>query len=107
MSYADLVAQVDRVAMAALGGEVVTYTPATGPAITPMGIFDSVFVLAKGGGMAGVEATSPAIFFRLSDLPIDPEFDDPTLMIRGLHYRVAERMPDDMGGIVLALRRIT
>lgn len=107
MAFSDLVAQVDRIAMAALGGEVVTYAPATGPAVTPIGIFDSVFVLAKGGAMAGVEATSPAIFFRLSDLPLDPELDDPTLTIRGLHYRVAERMPDDMGGIVLALRRIS
>lgn len=107
MAYADLVAAADRAAMAALGGVIVTYAPQSGPAVPVTGIFDSVFVLAKGSAMAGVGAGAPAVFFRLSDLPVDPEVDEPTLTIGGVAYHVIERMPDDMGGIVLALRRVT
>ena|SRR6185503_1017921 len=111
MAFSDLVAAADRVAMADLGGESVTYTPTVGsppPAAVPVtGIFDSKYVLAEGDAHAGVEALGPAVFFRLSDLPTDPEVDDPTLTIRGNVYRVVERRPDDMGGIVLALRLVT
>ena len=111
MAYSDLVEAADRAAMFALGGEVITYassvsTP-TGAPVQITGIFDSQFVLAKGDGNAGVEATAPAVFFRFDDLPVDPEIDEPTLTIRGIDYRVIERIPDDMGGIVLVLRTIT
>lgn len=71
------------------------------------GIFDEQYVLAKGDAEAGVEARGPAVFFRLADLPDDPEDDDPTLTIRGVDYRVVERRPDGMGGVVLALRKVT
>ena len=47
------------------------------------------------------------MFFRFSDLPVDPEDDEPTLTIGGVAYRVIERMPDDMGGIVLVIRKRT
>ena len=104
MAFADLVAQVDRAAQAALGGEVVTYKPLVGPAVPVTGIFDEQFVLAKGDANAGVEAQGPAVFFRIEDLPVDPENDDPTLTIRGQAYRVIERMRDGIGGIILAVR---
>lgn len=47
------------------------------------------------------------MFLRLSDLPTDPQVDDPQLTIKGIVYRVVERIPDDMGGIVLTLRVVS
>jgi hypothetical protein len=106
MSFASLVAQVDRAAQRLLGGELVTYAPAVGVPVQVTGIFDANYVLVTGSiGNAGVEALGPAVFFRLEDLPVDPEDDEPLLTIRGVDYKVTERRPDDMGGIVLAIRR--
>jgi len=106
-SFEDAVLAADRAAMSLLGGQLVIYAPAVGAPVTITGIFDKVFVLAKGDAKGGVEASGPAVFFRREDLPVDPEVDDPTLTIGGVAYRVIERMPDDIGGIVLALRSIT
>lgn len=106
-TFGDLVEQTDRVVQSALGGEVVTYTPESGPPYPITGVFDEQYVLAKGDALAGVEAVGPAIFFRVEDLPSDPEEDDPVLTIRGVDYRVVERRPDGIGGIVLPLRRVT
>lgn len=106
MTYADEVARADRAVQSELGGEIVTYQPQDGAAVTPIGVFDERFVLAKGDAHAGVETVGPAIFFRLEDLPVVPEDDEPTLTIRGVDYRVIERMPDGMGGVVLALRKL-
>jgi hypothetical protein len=107
MTFAELVAGADRAVHATLGGELVTYAPAEGGPVEVTGIFDAVYVLASGNAEAGVETTGPAVFLRLEDLPVDPEDDEPTLTIRGVAYRVTERRPDSMGGIVLALRRTT
>lgn len=107
MSFSALVAAADRAAQAALGGETVTYAPEVGDPVEVTGIFDENYVLAKGSAEAGVEALGPAVFFRLEDLPVDPEDDEPTLTIRSVSYSVVERRPDGMGGIVLALRRAT
>jgi hypothetical protein len=107
MAFSDLVTAADRVVHSKLGGETITYDPAgASPAVSVTGIFDEQFVLAKGDGEAGVETLGPAVFFRLEDLPVDPEDDDPTLTIRGDAYRVTQRRPDGMGGIVLAVRLI-
>lgn len=106
-AFAALIENVDRDAQRLLGGEPVIYQPKGGTAVLITGIFDSVFVLAEGNAHAGVESRGPAVFLRLDDIPSDPELDDPTLTIRGLNYRVVERMPDDVGGIVLVLRLIT
>lgn len=108
MAFADLVEATDRAAQAHLGGVIVTYEPSEGDPVSVTGIFDAQYVLAKGDGEAGVETLGPAVFFRLSDLPVDPELDDPKLTIAGVSYRVIERRgPDGMGGIVLALRCLT
>lgn len=115
MAFVDLVARVDRAALAVFGEPVpVVYAPEVGaptsttPSGDPLtGIFDEQYVLAKGTAEAGVEALGPAVFLRLADLPTDPEDDEPTLTIRAVDYRVTERRPDGMGGIVLALRRVT
>ena len=105
MTFAALIAQADRAVQNALGGEVVTYTPAVGLPASVVGMFDSQFVLAKGDAHAGVESVAPAVFLRLSDLPTDPAIDDPILTIRSITYRVLERLPDDLGGVLLVLRR--
>jgi hypothetical protein len=108
VTFAELVESTDRAAQAHLGGESVTYQPAVGPAVPITGIFDLAYALAKGSPEAGVETLGPAVFLRLEDLPADPEEDEPALTIRGVVYRVVERLPDGgMGGIVLALREIT
>ena len=108
MAFSDLVASGDRAQLAAFGVPV-TYTPAGGnpPAVPVTGIFDAQFVLAQGGAHAGVEATAPAVFLLLADLPTDPEVDDPTITIGGVVYSVVGRHPDGMGGIVLELRTVT
>lgn len=114
MSFAELVAAVDRAAIAAFGdkdgnGEPVpvTYAPAVGSPASVTGIFSEQYVLAKGTADAGVEAIAPSVFLRLDDLPTDPEDDEPTLTIRGVAYRVIERQPDGLGGILLGLRKVT
>lgn len=107
MAFADLVTAADRAAQVALGGELVTYAPEVGAPVEVTGIFDEQYVLAKGSAEAGVETLGPAVFLRLEDLPEDPEDDEPTVTIRGVEYRVVERRPDGLGGIVLALQRIT
>ncbi|MGN6105197.1 MAG: head-tail joining protein [Kofleriaceae bacterium] len=106
MSFDELVAETDRAALSDLGGETVTYTPEVGSPVPVTGMFDEQYVLAKGTAEAGVEATGPAVFLRLEDLPVHPDDDEPTLTIKSVDYRVIERRPDGMGGIVLALRRV-
>lgn len=107
MSFASLVAKVDRSALALLGGVPVVYHPKVGSPVTVTGIFDALYVLAKGDALAGAETLGPAVFLLLVDLPIHPELDEPTLTIGAVDYRVTERKPDDMGGILLALRKAT
>lgn len=106
MAFADLVAAMDRVAQANLGGVAVTYQPTMGSPVLVTGIFDAQYVLAQGTADAGVEALVPAVFFRFEDLPVDPESDDPTLTIDAIAYRVVERKPDGIGGIVFVLRKV-
>lgn len=106
--FDELVASTDRVALSVFGEDTpIVYEPLGGPPVQVDGIFDRAFVLAKGDAEAGVESVGPAVFLRLEELPADPEEDDPTLTIRGVDYRVIERMPDGAGGIVLALRKRT
>lgn len=106
MAFPDLVNDIDLAAQAHLGGETVTYQPELGAPVDVVGLFDAQYVLAKGTAEAGVEAVGPAVFLRIDDLPTDPEDDDPMLTIGGVDYRVVERRPDGMGGIVLALRKV-
>lgn len=105
--FEDLVARVDAVIMSSKFAMDVIYKPAAGGAFPIKGIFDENYVLAKGGAEAGVETLGPAVFLRKIDLPTDPEVDEPILTIAGVDYRVTERRPDSLNGIVLALRRVT
>lgn len=105
-AFAARVEAMDRSVQLLLGGEAVIYQPATGGPVEVTGVFDERYelVTGDGDGQAGVSTIVPAIWFRLSDLPSDPEFDDPLINIRGIVYRVFERKPDGLGGIILALR---
>jgi hypothetical protein len=108
MAFSDHIAAMARASLKTFG-ESVTYDPAAGAPVGVVGIFDAQYVLAKGPGdpmFAGVEAGVPKVFLLLVDLPTDPEFDDPVLTIRSVNYKVIERRPDGMGGIVLALRKV-
>lgn len=105
MGFADLVAAADRAVQDKLGGEPVFYQPEAGAAAVAVGVFDEVYILAKGDPEAGVETVGPAVFFRLEDLPTNPEDDEPILTIRTVTYRVIERRPDGLGGVLLVLRK--
>jgi hypothetical protein len=105
VAFADLVAAADRAVRGNLGG-VVVYRSTFGPPLEVSGVFDELYLLAQGDAAAGVEAAGPAVFLRLEDLPLDPEDDDPIIEIASRSYRVVERRPDGIGGIVLALRLI-
>src|SRR6185369_15337225 len=97
----------DRAVLSLLGGESVLYSPEVGDAVPIDGMFDERYVLAKGDGEAGVETTGPALFVRIDDLPADIEDDEPIFTIRGDDFRVTERRPDGIGGVVLVLRRVS
>jgi hypothetical protein len=103
-TFADLVESMDRVVQAKLDGETVTYDPAAGAAVQVVGVFSETASIAKGTAEAGVEVLGPSIFFRLDDLPVDPEDDEPAITIRGNVYEVIRRIPDGMGGVTLELR---
>jgi hypothetical protein len=99
-----LVAAGDRDVQAFLGSIPLTYQPSVGSPVTLTGVFDEDYVQA--GSEPGVEAAGPAVFLILEDLPTDPMIDHPTLTIRGTDYRVIERHPDGLGGILLVLRTV-
>lgn len=106
MGFADNVARLDGHVQQRLGQEPVIYTPQGGPPVLVTGTFDDAFKLVTGmGSEAGVETSLPTVFLQLADLPVDPDGDTPILTIRGVAYRVAERLPAGLGSIVLALRK--
>jgi len=106
MAFADLVTRIDRAAQGFLGGSAVIYRSEFGAPVTVQGIFDASHVFVD-EGEAGVESYGPAVFVRLSDLPVDPSADaDTRVTIAGTEYRVIERKPDSMGGVMLRLHRV-
>lgn len=102
MAFLDLVASVDAATLQHLGGEDVVYAPAVGDPVTISGLFDGGYQ-ANQYGFAGAERYDPSVFFVVADLPTDPDTDEPTLTIRGLDYKVRERVRDGLGGIRLNL----
>lgn len=105
MGFPELAELTDRAVLAHLGGTV-QYQPQFGVAVNVSGIFDAAYLLAGTGtaGGPGVETARPAVFFLLSDLPTDPDQDDPLITVDGVVYRVRERQKDGKGGVVLVLR---
>lgn len=106
MAFFDLIETMDRAVQAHLGGEEVQYAPQVGSPVVITGIFDERFVLAEELDAVGVEANSKAVWVRLSDLPTDPDEDEPTITIRSVAYRVRQRRRDGQGGITLLLHEV-
>lgn len=106
MAFSDLLAQADAAVLGHLGG-LVTYAPEVGAPVGVPGVFDESYVLAVTGdpGGPGVESARPAVFFRLADLPVDPDLDNPLITTSGgRQWRVTNRQKDGIGGVVLFLR---
>lgn len=101
MTWPGLVAQMDGMVLDIMG-IATSYKSATSPAITVTGIFDAAYVRVE-VGEAGVSSAGPAVFYRLSDLPVDPEADDPDITIDGKVYGVIEVKKDGQGGTLLRL----
>lgn len=108
MSFADLVESADRAAQDFLGGQSVTYETEFGARRSVVGIFDEQYVKVDPGSSGGlaVEQAGPAIFFRLEDLPLHPEQDDPRITIGDKVYRVRERQTDGAGGGIRLLLHV-
>jgi hypothetical protein len=102
MSFAAHLAAADGAALAHLGGAV-RYQPDGGAPVDVTGIFDAVYVRADPGGIAGVTSSGPAVFLRLSDLPVDPASDDPTITVGSVEYVVKKVQKDGTGGVLLFL----
>lgn len=104
MTWAAHIARIDDAARRHLGGVVVTYASQHAAPVEVEGLFDAQYVLAD-TGRADVEQAGPAVWLRLSDLPVHPDDDEPLLTIEGRTYTVRERQPDGAGGIRLLLHR--
>ena len=94
----------DRAALPHLGGPV-RYAPSSGAPVDVSGIFDAAYVRAD-AGQAGVVSSGPAVFLRLSDLPTDPEEDEPTITVDGATFKVADRLRLDDGLVSKVLCRV-
>ena len=85
---------------------VVLYRSADGDEVEIDGVFDERFILID-QARAGVEQVTPAVWFKLEDLPegVDLDLDEPLLTIGGKVYRVRERQTDGAtgGSVVLLL----
>lgn len=104
MAWGRLLEAADRAAMEHLGGETVTYKPGTGAPVPVIGIFDEAYVLADASD-ARVSSSGPAVFFRLADLPSDPDTDTGVVEVTvgGKTYRRREVKKDGQGGVLLLL----
>lgn len=102
MSFTELLATADSLALDALGQEV-TYTSGVGAVATPLGIFDEQYQRVD-LGEAGVQSTGPAVFVQLADLSSDPETDTTaTVTVSGTTYEITE-VQKSKGGIRLLLK---
>lgn len=102
MGFADLIATADAAVLEHLGGVPVIYQPEVGDPVEVEGIFDENYTLTE-AGENGVENIGPAVSLRLDALPVDPEDDEPTITIGGRLYRVRERQPDSVRGMIVLL----
>ncbi len=105
MSWAALLATADRAVAARLGQDV-TYAPAVGASVVVTGIYDAAY-LAADPGEPGVSTTSPAVFLILSDLPTDPDDDEPTITVGDEVFEVVAVKKDSNGaGVLLQLTKV-
>lgn len=98
-----LMGLLDRVVIETLAIPT-TYTPEDGAPVSVQGVFDAAYVRVD-VGEAGVSSSGPSVFYRLADLPADPELDEPTVAVNGVGYRVVEVKKDGQGGVRLLLHK--
>jgi hypothetical protein len=104
VDWAGLTGVVNQVVVRQFG-DATTYTTQLGQAVSVRGVFDEAHVLVE-AGEADVSSVGPAVFYRLSDLPVDPLEDEPEIVIRGVSYEVREARKDGQGGVLLLLRKV-
>lgn len=105
MSFAELIERVDRAVLGQLGSVPVIYVSTLGT-VEVRGIFDENYYFAD-PEQVGVEQVVPAVWLRLSDLPVHPDDDEPLVTIRGRTYRVRRRETDATGGTVRLLLHVS
>ena len=103
MAFPDLVSGMDLALLATFGVDTTYASPAAASAAV-RGIFDAAYVRID-AGEAGVSSAGPAVFYRLTDLPVDPADDYPRITIGGVVYTVTEVAKDGQGGVRLMLHR--
>lgn len=86
-------------------GETVTYAPSEGEPVQVSGVFEAAYRLVE-TAEAGVSSTSPAVFFKLADLPANPEEDSPTITIGSSNYSIRECRKDGQGGVLILLHEV-
>lgn len=104
MSWADTVRRMDRKVLKHFG-QPTTYRPDGGDPVTVTGVFDETFRLVE-TGHSDVQSTAPAVWYRLADLPVDPEEDTPRIEIGDHEYRVVMKQKDGQGGVRLILQQV-
>jgi hypothetical protein len=106
VGFADLLMVVVRHALEKLGAPV-DYTPPGGATVSVRGIFDAVYTPATPGSVAAVSGGGPAVFFKLEDLPNDPDEDEGEIavVVNGIGYTVAEVHKDGQGGVICLLEK--
>jgi hypothetical protein len=89
-------------------GSDTTYQTGDVPSATAAvrGVFDEPYVLVD-TGTPGVASSDPTVFYRLADLPTDPEVDTGARITRGgVVYRAKTVQKDGRGGVRLLLRKV-
>lgn len=78
----------------------VVYQPAAGGLYNLVGMFDETYE-EQGVAQSFLDNQGPSVMLRgteVEKLPIDPQDDDPTLVIEGASYQVRKRVNDGPTG---------
>lgn len=103
MSWEDIAQRAVRDAVTAFG-EGVTYTSASGEAVTIIGDFQAQHQAVDPNTGVPFYSTEPVMTVVLADLPAGcPDMGD-TVMRKGKTYRVIGDQPDGDGGTLLELK---
>lgn len=103
MNWPELLRGIDAACIAAFGVDT-QYRPDDGEPIEVRGIFMNPYRRAD-ASHAGVSSSSPAVFYRLADLPGNPDEHAAEVAVDGATYRVTDVQPDGDGGVLLLLHK--
>jgi hypothetical protein len=103
MAFADLIGIVDRLVNQHVGETVRCSRWGVDPWVSVRGVFSAQYQIGQALD-TGVMSSSPAVFVRVADLPVDPDSDETLIVERGgTQYRVRESQKDGDGGVLLLL----